>query len=82
MLTDCRLLGVMNEGLVRMDTADFSYNYGKQLWGIVKTRKVARCANCDQEIPKASQVYSPITNGYNRMHRICTTCVEQLKQRA
>jgi hypothetical protein len=80
-LTSCRLLGVMNDGLIRLDTADWSYNYGKQLWSVVKTRKIAECVNCDGEISKSTNAYSPITNGYNRMHRICTTCVERMKAR-
>ncbi len=82
MMGECRLLSVMNEGLVRIATSDFSGDYGAQLWAKAKLRKEKKCFACEGQVAVGTEVYSPITNGYNRMHRICVGCVERMKSQA
>lgn len=45
--------------------------YKRQVWALAKLRKhkTSRCAICGREVGAVG--YRPITNGYNRMHRIC-----------
>jgi hypothetical protein len=50
--------------------------YGRQCWTKVKLtqriRKVRLCAMCDGRLGK--EAFFPITNGKNRMERICLEC--------
>lgn len=84
MLTECQLLRVLNDGLVRLQTSDFSGDYGAQLWTRVTLRKsknkTKKCCNCDSELAPGDVAFTPITNGYNRMHRICTICIERMRK--
>ena len=68
-----RIVVRMSEGLVGADT-----ECGRQMWVRTKsgTRKAHRCIVCQEPIPKGSLAYLPITNGYNRMVRVCVKCVE------
>lgn len=48
--------------------------FGLQIFTRVKLRKNTECAACDTPIKKGDTAWSPITNGYNRMHRVCVAC--------
>ena len=50
--------------------------YGRQLWVrcVLRTRKV--CLNCWTYIEPKQRGYRPITNGQNRMDRLCVHCIE------
>jgi hypothetical protein len=48
--------------------------YGEKMWGIVKLRKETKCAQCKGALAVGARAFSPITNGYNRMHRLCLGC--------
>ena len=50
--------------------------YGLQLWSIQKSRKAAPCRICDDTIEAGGWSYRPLTNGNNRMDRICVKCVD------
>ena len=69
-----KLTGALNEGVVRLE----SHQYGTQLWTRGRARKDCRCAGCSKNIAKKSDRFAPITNGYNRMERLCIRCVERL----
>ena len=56
--------------------------YGLQLWVHATLRKPKRCAIDKCEIPAKATAFSPLTNGYNRMHRICLACAEKLQDAA
>lgn len=51
-------------------------DYGRQLWTRVKLRKSRKCGRCSKELNSGNDAYSPVTNGYNRMERLCPECVE------
>lgn len=53
-----------------------SSEYGRQLWSRCKVRKQHSCQECEQSFPVGSEMYRPITNGYNRMRRLCENCVQ------
>lgn len=69
--TDYRRVAVMNEGLLRVA----SEKYGMQLFTRVKLRKNTSCAACGDPLNKGTEAFSPLTNGYNRMHRVCFHCL-------
>ena len=51
--------------------------YGSQTWATVRVQKKysqSPCQICKR--PIGSNAFRPITNGYNRSHRICSTCVD------
>ncbi len=50
--------------------------YGQAMWTTVVTRKNTKCETCGVDIPKRSTAWSPLTNGYNRTHRLCVECVK------
>jgi len=53
--------------------------YGRQMWSRTAgpVRKDTTCRVCGRVVTKGSEpMYRPLTNGYNRMHRICCACVE------
>lgn len=70
-----RLLEQLNKGLARISTD----KYGAQLWTRRKLRKENRgCVECKQPIAKGLPAWGPLTNGYNRMERLCHPCFAQL----
>jgi len=71
-------LARMNAGLVRIATDE----YGAQLWTRGKARKAKKCELCQQPTPVGAITWKPLTNGYNRMHRLCDTCVSGLAREA
>lgn len=53
--------------------------YGKQLWVSVQVRKQHKCEITDKAIEPKDRAYRPMTNGYNRMHRISQAGMELLE---
>jgi len=52
---------------------------GDLMWTLCCLRKSKRCFLCDSDLAPKMQAYRPITNGYDRMQRICLTCAERKK---
>lgn len=55
--------------------------YGRQLWVLmgVPIRKPQECTICEQRFgPGSTKMFRPVTNGYNRMERICQRCITEL----
>ena len=54
-----------------------SSKFGEQLFTVRKARKPVRggCADCTSSIKRGDLCWGPITNGMNRMHRICDACI-------
>lgn len=72
--TNYRFMKRLNGGLVGLASS-----HGHQLFTTVKMRKPKPCALCGVKLKPKQQAYSPITNGYNRMHRLCVACVAELE---
>ena len=68
------LIELCTDGLARLS----SYEYGTQLWTRRVTRKDFYCRVCSFKKTKRTHAFAPLTNGYNRMHRICDTCVTRM----
>ncbi len=49
--------------------------HGHALWTSAPTRKPTKCCECEQPITPPEHAWRPLTNGLNRMHRICTYCL-------
>jgi len=73
--TGYRFIKRMNDGLVGL-----SSSHGHQLFTTVKLRKAKSCALCRVPLKPGDVVYSPVTHGYNRMHRLCVACVHELER--
>lgn len=74
-VTNYRFVKRMNGGLVGLASS-----HGHQLFTLVKMRKSKPCVICDVALKPGDRAYSPITNGYNRMHRLCVACVEEMER--
>jgi hypothetical protein len=57
-----------------------SSQYGEQLWAAITLRKNKDCFVCEIAMPRGGKAYRPITNGDNRMDRLCVSCVERLEK--
>ena len=68
------LVTVLTDGVVGLSSEEF----GRQLWHRCSTRKVQECEMCHWKFGVGSRMYRPITNGYNRMQRLCEDCVDRL----
>lgn len=64
-MNDYKLIERISDELIRL-----SSKYGDQIFALVKIRKARKCVETGIEIAKGNYAYRPITNGYNRMHRI------------
>jgi hypothetical protein len=73
--TDYTFVKRMNDDLVGL-----SSSHGQQLFTRARVRKHRACALCKRKILPGSLAYRPITNGYNRMHRLCVPCVQDLER--
>ena len=73
-MTEYRLSLIPGDGQALL----WSQEYGTQLWAECKMRKAHKCAVCGMAYPVGTKMYRPMTNGYNRMHRICQCCVLSL----
>ena len=56
-----------------------SSSHGRQMFVCGNLRKPKPCALCGVALKVGDRVYRPITNGYNRMHRLCVACVRGLE---
>lgn len=70
-MTNYKLIARMAEGVARLTSAA----YGQQLWTVAKSRRPAECAHCCLTTEAGEQTWRPLTNGANRMHRICDECI-------
>lgn len=59
------LIAVRAAGIILLSHPKF----GQQMWTLVKCRKHKRCVITDVDLYK-QEAFAPVTNGYNRMHRI------------
>lgn len=62
-------------GLVRL----VSPQYGAQIWARTNrpVRQAQECRICRRTVARGTApMYAPATNGANRMHRICVSCIE------
>jgi len=73
--TDYSFVKRFAEGVVGLTSS-----HGQQMFVRSKLRKPKACALCNVELKTKEQAYRPITNGYNRMHRLCVACVLELEQ--
>ena len=69
------LITIPGDGLALL----FSGEYGRQLWVQCKMRKTHKCYECDATYPVGTGMYRPMTNGYNRMQRICAQCIQMMR---
>jgi len=58
-----------------------SVSFPARIWVECTVRKDHRCAVCDEDIEKGQQAHRPVTNGNNRMHRICPTCITAIRSK-
>ncbi len=56
--------------------------YTSQLWSDCKCRKDHRCVVTGDNIKKGTKCFRPVTNGYNRYHRISQKGMDWLKKLA
>ena len=71
-----RLEKVINEGLVLL----FHTAYGRQMWHTCTVRKRWECNVSGKYINSGEKAWRPITNGYNRMHRISNLGMARLSR--
>lgn len=68
----------LSKGLIGVNAGQ----YGHQMWVFCIARPRNRralsdiCRLCDAPILKGQEVFRPMTNGYNRGHRIHVSCVD------
>jgi hypothetical protein len=63
-----------SEGVIFLD----SFEYGRQVWTVVKIRKRNYCRICDKIFESKSVMYRPITNLSNRMVKYCASCMDKV----
>jgi hypothetical protein len=73
-MAEYRFRKVMGEGLVVLS----SIEYGQQIWHRMTLHKAKHCDDCRTLLAVGTECFRPFTNGYNRMHRLCATCVGRL----
>jgi RNase P subunit RPR2 len=49
------------------------------LWSICTMRKLHHCDKCKVALVVGERAWRPITNGNDRMNRLCVSCVDCLK---
>jgi len=74
-MTSYVCLKILNDGVVGL-----SSTYGEQIFTVRKARKNVRhgCVHCTSAIEMGVLCWGPLTNGMNRMHRICGACIMTL----
>lgn len=73
-MTDYVLVERRADGILLM----WSEDYERQLWTLVRLRKPVQCVRCNDGLAKGASAFSPITNGQNRMKRLCLRCVSAM----
>lgn len=76
MVYDYRFVKRLSDELVGLASS-----HGQQLFNRRKLRKPRPCDLCEAGLKPGDRAYGPITNGYNRMHRLCVPCVKKLELR-
>ena len=77
-----KFIGAKFIGAMRADLAKTTHpEYGNQLWSKCTVRKSWTCVVSKELIKKGYVAFRPITNGYNRMHRISLTGMAILLKR-
>jgi len=71
-MTVYRIVAMLNDGALRATSEEF----GTELFTRGAARKDHRCATCGDVISKGQAAWRPLTNGYNRMHRVHLGCFE------
>lgn len=69
-----RVTNVFIDGLITVNSS-----FGSQPWALTTSKcwKPHQCMICGREIEAGTErMYRPIGNTMNRMHRICTDCVD------
>ena len=51
-----------------------------QIWSCCKVRKTHRCADCGKSFDVGKTMFRPVTNGINRGHRLCPSCMVILSE--
>lgn len=72
-LSNYKLVEKINDDLFRISSI-----YGNQLFTKTTLRKKNVCAVCLCFLYSNDVAFKPITNGNNRMKRICQTCIEEI----
>ena len=75
-MSEYRCVGTLGDNILRLE----SDRYGLQLWPRAKLRKAKGCSVCRKTIQPKQDAFLPITNGYNRMERICWECGQKLRR--
>lgn len=56
-----------------------SRGFPPKIWTECTVRKEHNCIVCDGKIVIGQRAHRPITNGNNRMHRICPDCILKIR---
>ena len=72
-----KLVAEMGPTLVVLESREFP----PKMWTECTVRKYHRCVACNGNIKKGRRAYRPITNGNNRMDRICIACITLIRNR-
>lgn len=75
MTEDYRFIERRNEGLVILTHPQ----YKTEPWTVAKVRKKHICAVSGKPIKVGEECYRPVTNGYNRMHRIKRDIIDKFQ---
>lgn len=68
---------INSKGLLVLDYSDSISGYQKQnIWSKCKLRKPMKCYLSGEMMPAGTEVYRPITTGYNRGHRFKASLLE------
>ena len=73
-MTDYKLEQIWQEDTVILTSSE----YGRQIWCKCILRKNNICELTNIKLIKGNKAYRPITNGYNRMHRISEIAMKSI----
>lgn len=77
-MIELRVAGLLSNKILRIASEEGDRAYGPELWTTGKLRKAKACCACKENQPVGSMCFYPITNGYNRMWRLCEGCAARL----
>lgn len=55
-----------------------AFDSSGMVWVRVRSRKAHKCRDCRTDILKGTDTFRPLTNGNNRMRRLCIPCVKAI----